>query len=374
MDFLNQYLLDNQVKSLLTVFTIIGIVYLFKTFLSKVLINILQLFFKQLSTLKKDALQNLILKPFSWVVFTMVTVVALDKLTFPGYWQFKIYGIPTQDIFSAAARIAVILVLIRFFMRIVDYIVASLSLKTERFDKNDAQVINFLGNFLKVVIGIFGVIWLIQSGFNKDVSNVLTGLSIVGAAIALAAKESLENIIASFIIFFDKPFFVGDLLKVNGIQGVVESVGLRSTRIRTSDKTLVSIPNKQLVDSVVDNLSRRTYRRSILSLELNAKSSSKAVKEFVDYCKQVLYADKEIVSSYSVHISDINKSAIVVQIEFLTIPFSLNEHNDYKASLIMQMKQKMESLGLSFSAVSDIRIIQDEKDDSKQPPAAPTIV
>jgi MscS family membrane protein len=79
-----------------------------------------------------------------------------------------------------------------------------------------------------------------------------------GAALALAARESLENIIASFIIFFDKPFVTGDNLKIQQVTGTVERIGLRSTRIRTADKTLVSVPNKQMVDSIVDNLSMRT--------------------------------------------------------------------------------------------------------------------
>ena len=89
---------------------------------------------------------------------------------------------------------------------------------------------------------------IIRFAFGWNIGSLLTGLSIVGAAIALALKESLENLIASFIIFFDKPFATGDLVKVNAITGTVEKIGLRSTRIRTEQKTFVTVPNKQMVD------------------------------------------------------------------------------------------------------------------------------
>jgi MscS family membrane protein len=98
---------------------------------------------------------------------------------------------------------------------------------------------------------------IIKACFNQPLGHLLTGLSIVGAALALSARESLENLIASFIIFFDKPFFSGDTVKVNNITGTVEKIGLRSTRILTTDKTLVTVPNKQMVDSIVDNWSMR---------------------------------------------------------------------------------------------------------------------
>jgi MscS family membrane protein len=359
MEFLDKQILDNSIRSYLIVFGTIAVVFLFKKIISKYLIDFIHLFFRNVTTLKKEALKNLIITPLSWILLVMVTVIAIDKLNFPGFWRFNIYGISTQNILKGIGRIAIILVIIRFMLKLVDYIAYSLQLRTDHFDKNDAQIINFLKSFIKVVLALFGILWLLQSGFNKDVSKFLAGLGLVGAAIALAAKESLENLIASFIIFFDKPFYVGDVLKVNDISGTVETIGLRSTRIRTAEKTLVSIPNKQMVDSVVDNLTRRTQRRGKIVLELNATSSGDSVKNFTDYCKQLLYADKEVVENFNVHIIDLSKNALTVQIEFYTIPYSLNELNEYKEVLILQLKDKMEKLGLNFSSVSDIRVISE---------------
>ena len=111
---------------------------------------------------------------------------------------------------------------------------------------------------------------------------------------ALAAKESLENLIASFVIFFDKPFYTGDVVKVNNITGTVEHIGLRSTRIRTQEKTLVTVPNKQMVDSVVDNLSMRNQRRAEIKLEFVPKTTTENIENLITELKKILQSGKVV--------------------------------------------------------------------------------
>ena len=115
----------------------------------------------------------------------------------------------------------------------------------------------FFKDLIRVIIIIIGIAFIIKFSLGINIGNLLTGLSIVGAALALSARESLENLIASFIIFFDKPFETGDLVKVNNYSGTVERIGLRSTRARTAEKSMVTVPNKQMVDSILDNWSMR---------------------------------------------------------------------------------------------------------------------
>jgi MscS family membrane protein len=124
---------------------------------------------------------------------------------------------------------------------------------------------------------MIGILLILRFSFNKPIGN-LTGLSIVGAAIALATRESMENLIASFIIFFDKPFITGDQVKVNNFTGTIERIGLRSTRIRTLDKTYISVPNKQMVDTIVDNITLRTQRKVELRLELKFKRNRATIE------------------------------------------------------------------------------------------------
>lgn len=360
MEFLDQEILDNTVRSYLIVAATIMLVLLFKTFITHLLIRALCYIIQKFAPIKKEVFRDMILDPLSWAMVITVSIIAIDKLNFPDFWKLKIYGWSTQSIIHSIGTIIIIISVMRFLLKLVDFIAYVLSNRTGVHDKNDTQIFNFFRDFLKIVLGIIGVVWLLQSGFNRDVSKILTGLSIVGAALALAAKESLENLIASFIIFFDKPFYVGDVLKVNNVTGTVEKVGLRSTRIRTGEKTLVTIPNKQMVDSIVDNLTLRTQRRGALILELSPDSPNNAIRDFKAFCKQLLYADKEVVEDYSVFVSDLNKTAIIITIEFFTVPFSLQELNEYKEKLIFELKSKTEELNLHMSTTNDIRIVQND--------------
>ncbi len=114
-----------------------------------------------------------------------------------------------------------------------------------------------------------------------NVGSLVAGLGIGGLAIALAAKESLENLFGSFTIFFDKPFVVGDLVTIGGVSGTVEKVGFRSTRIRTLEKSYVTIPNKRMIDAELDNLSLRTFRRVKFDVGLVYGTSMSTIKSVV---------------------------------------------------------------------------------------------
>src|SRR6478735_6072744 len=175
----------------------------------------------------------------------------------------------------------------------------------------DNQMVVFFRDFFKVIIVIIGILLLIKFSFNKNIGTLLAGLSIVGAAIALAARESLENLIASFIIFFDKPFYVGDVVKVQGITGTVEKIGLRSTRIRTDQKTFVTVPNKQMVDSIMDNLSLRTQRRAFVQLELSSSTSHEQIDQLVLSIERLFQLRRPDIENFTVFLSDINKNAFV---------------------------------------------------------------
>ena len=165
-----------------------------------------------------------------------------------------------------------------------------------------------------MILVIIGGLLFIRFVFNKDVGNLLTGLSIVGAAIALATRESLENLIASFIIFFDKPFVTGDSVKVHNFTGTIEKIGLRSTRIRTVDKTYISVPNKQMVDSIVDNISLRTQRKAELRLELKLSVTTNELKDLLASIKRIL-GEKIQVQRNAVYFSETGKNANVITIE-----------------------------------------------------------
>ncbi|MEI9933653.1 MAG: mechanosensitive ion channel domain-containing protein [Ferruginibacter sp.] len=286
---------------------------------------------------------NLVVDPLKWFLFILITVFAFDKLYFPRVLKFEIYGHQTNEIISRFGTGIIIISFTWLILRLINFIAVVLAEKAAHTsDGRDSQLIIFLRDFLKVIVALCGLLLIIKACFNQHIGNLLTGLSLVGAALALAAKESLENLIASFIIFFDKPFYTGDIVNVNNITGNIEKIGLRSTRIRTGDKTLVTVPNKQMVDTIVDNWSMRTNRRAVITLELSSKNQLAVIESFIELLKKMLASKTEHITSSTVFLNEINKSGLIITIEFFTEPFSLNEFNELKQVINLSVIKLME--------------------------------
>ncbi len=145
--------------------------------------------------------------------------------------------------------------------RLVDILgtyVAARALKTE--NKYDDMVVPLIVRSLKVFVVAVGIIFVIQMA-GKDTTKLLAGLGIGGLAFALAAKDTVGNLFGSLTLLFDRPFRIGDSVQIGDVDGSVESVGMRSTRVRTFYNSVVTIPNSELTNSAIDNFGARQYRR-----------------------------------------------------------------------------------------------------------------
>lgn len=352
MDFLDTNFLDNTIRSYLIVAALIFLALIFKRFMSRRLAVFIYNSFigKIWKTVSKSSFSDLVVQPLQWFIVIIVSVFAIDKLNFPSAFNFTLYSYPVADILSRSGTAIIIVSFIFLSLRLMDFIAMVLEEKADATeDLRDNQLIVFFRDFLKVIIGIIGILLIIKACFNQPLGNLLTGLSIVGAALALGAKESLENLIASFIIFFDKPFFAGDTVKVNNVTGSIEKIGLRSTRIRTADKTLVTVPNKQMVDTMVDNWSMRTGRRAEIKLELSVNTSLATIEMLLKGLKERLENNKEHISGYSVFLTALSKNGITIVVEYFTLPFSTAEFDTVKQSFNLQLKKLLEENEIEFS-------------------------
>ena len=365
MEFIDKLILDNTVRSYLVVLTIIIVVLLFKRLLSHKIASLLFLVLnKQWTTLKKSDFVSLTIKPLSWLLVIVVSDFAIEKLNYPSAWNFKLHGILLNDILEKIGNSAIIIAFFYFLISLINFI--SLLLEQQALndaDKSHGQIVIFFRDLLKVFIGIIGLLFVLRAAFNQNIGTLLTGLSIVGAALALAAKESIENLIASFIIFFDKPFFTGDTLKVNNVSGTVERIGLRSTRIRTMEKTLVTVPNKQMVDSVVDNLSMRNQRRAEIKLVLSDKTKPEQVQKLIDAIKIAIHELENNILKSSVFITDFGKDGVTITIEYFTVAFTMQEYNALKQKVNFKLMYLMEEYHLEMSSTSsNITIVNADTD------------
>lgn len=299
--FFEQVFWGNPVRNYCFFFLLLFVGLVFRTIISKVLSKLLVRLFRNFAAQSHDAtFINLLLKPIQLFLLLATLYLAVNRLRYPLnevlFHHHKLIvktnlAIPVT-IGDALDKIFLFLIIISVFwiiLRIIDFISHVFLYKaTIRDSKTETQLIPFLKELFKALIVFVAFFTLMGYVFEVNVLTLITGLGIGGIAIALAAKESLENLLGSFTIFFDKPFVVGDLVKVDSVEGVVEKVGFRSTWIRTVDKTMVSIPNKAMIDGVLENMSLRNIRRVKFTVGVTYETPKDQVEKIVDNIKAFL--------------------------------------------------------------------------------------
>jgi MscS family membrane protein len=356
-NFWNQLVLGNPLRSYIIVASTILFVIILKRFISRLIArSLFRLIRRMGSGLDKSVFLELVAGPIGTFLVVFVSVSSIEKLHLPPDLDFDIYEVKFKTIIQAIAVVIMVFSFIRLLLRLVDFIALVLRNKSSRNGgPRDMQMVVFLRDFLKVIIGIIGLLMILDSAFKVDVTKILASLGLAGAAVALAAKESIENLIASFVIFFDKPFTAGDVLKVNNISGTVEKIGLRSTRIRTDQKTYVTVPNKQMVDSIVDNLTLRTQRKGELRLEIGLSTPSAQLDNLIEGLKEIL--KKDTVEKSTAFLNDITAAAFLINVDYFTAPITQEEFNDVKQAINLDALRLLETLKIDIAGAStDIRI------------------
>lgn len=351
--FLQQIFLGNTLQSYLYVVGTILLALLIKRLISKYLAKLLyRVVARAAKNIARQSFLDLVVQPLDVFLVVIVSIAAIDSLHFPAELNFKIYHITFKQLIDSLAAATVIVVFIWLCLRVIDFIAMILEERANRTaDQTDNQLILFFKDFFKALLVIFGVLLLFKFSFNKPVGNLLTGLSIVGAAVALATRESMENLIASFIIFFDKPFITGDQVKVNNFTGTIERIGLRSTRIRTVEKTYISVPNKQMVDTIVDNITLRTQRKVELRLEIGLSATATQLKALSASIKTIL-AKPEIENS-SVYVTDTGRNAHIIAADyFTTMQQSMESFNELREAITLEVIALLETSKIELAAAN----------------------
>ena len=259
---------------------------------------------------------ELLRKPFSFFIALVTIYLAFSQLNFPIHWN--IGPIEKWGLRMFLMRVMQTFIVVSFtwiILRIIDFgglILMHKALKTE--SKTDGQIIPFVKESIKIIVMIFSLFSILGAVYNLDITSLIAGLGIGGLAIALAAKESLENLLGSFTIFLDKPFAIGDLIKVGEVEGNVEKIGFRSTRIRTLEKSFVTVPNKKLVDTEVDNLTNREIRRIKFDIGLHYDTPLATIKKINDEVIGMIENDPMRFDEVSVYLYEFGNNGFIIRV------------------------------------------------------------
>jgi MscS family membrane protein len=349
---LDQQILGNPIRSYLILAIVLIAVFSVKRFLSKWIASIGFNLVKHLSPqMERSELAQLLLRPLEYFLLLLAFLLTIEHFRFPPELNVTIYNRFTlKNFMDTLEQIAFCVCVLWILLRLIDFVALILEKQADLTpDMTDNQFIIFFRDFFKAIISILGIIVLIRVLFGSELVNkLIAGLGIGAAALALAAKESIENLIGSFIIFFDKPFRVGDSVKVDSYQGTVEKIGLRSTRIRTLEKTFVTVPNKKMVDSILDNLTLRTQQRVAMKLELSTDTPSGTVMELLKDIQQLLGANRNVLPGFTVNLHDFNKDTYLVQVIYNTYIIEGNQYAALRETVNLGIIRLMEQHGVKL--------------------------
>lgn len=386
LDFLQQVYLGNTVEVYLRFVIILLLALLLKRYISAIFTRLFYTVFRKFSSdYFGQQFKELLLRPIEGLIVTVFFYIAayqlstsLDKVIL--FKRMKPVKEAGKDVASTLVTIMDIvdhlffLFLLFYFVllisRLLDFVFLVLVSKAkDRNDRERQQVLPLLKDVLKVIVWAFGVLSVLGAVFHVNVAALVAGLGVGGIAIAFAAKESLENLLASFMVMIDKPFTIGDWVKINGVEGNVEKVGFRSTRVRTFDKSVISIPNRQLIDNNLENLSERGMRRVLFKVGAVYGLSVATLETTMKEIRNVILKTEGTTGTPSVQLESLGDFSVNIQIVYF---ISVNENVDFgkvKEQVYFRVYEAMYRYAKGFAYPTQVAIGGTDLNEVLPPPA-----
>jgi len=213
----------------------------------------------------------------------------------------------------------------------------------------DDHLVPLISKVIKGFTYVFGFILMLNS-LGVDILPLLTGLSIGGLAFALAAQDTIKNFFGSLMIFLDKPFEIGDWVTDGEIDGTVEDVGLRSTRIRTFRDSLLYVPNDKIANGTVDNHGARRYRRFFTNVNITYDTPARVIEVFVAGIRRIVDEHPDTRKDYyNIYLNDYENSSLKIMLYvFFAVP-TWPEELRCRQEIMLEVNKLAEHLGVRFA-------------------------
>lgn len=332
----------------LTLWQYIGIIiFVFFTFLiSKILKYLFKYIFHKI--LKKLSKFDITIRylpklasPFSIGIAIAILDIAFSLLFLPVLWLQKI---------SFIINLIYPILFILLGWDIADLLGEVFNSITSRTkSKLDDQLVPFGRKLVKGVIILLGLFYFV-SNLGFDYTPLLAGASIGGLALALAAQETVKNVFGSVTIFVDQPFEVGDFIVFDGVDGIVEEIGLRSTRIRTLYDSVITMPNGKMADMRIDNMGVRTMRRYRAFYCLTYDTPTGLIDLYVKGLRElVLQHPATNKETYQIFLNNLNSHSIDILVNIFFIVETWDEELVAREKFIRDAINLARTIGINFA-------------------------
>ncbi len=296
-------------------------------------------------TLKEEQ-QKSLLRPVGWFTSSLAWWFSLPILRLP-LGLLYILVIIAKIVAAGAAVLA--------SYRLSDTTALYFSMLTSKTQtKFDDMLIPLASRTVKLFITAIAVLFVAQN-LNLNVWSLFAGFSVLGAMVALAGKDMVSNLFGSLTVILDRPFHVGDWVAISGVEGTVEDVGFRSTRIRTSYDSVISLPNHLLLTACIDNYGARTYRRYSKKLNIRFDTPTDKIEAFCEGIRELIRSHQYTRKDYfQVYVNDITDFGYQILLYvFWKCPDWSTELQE-RHRLLVDIHRLAGSLGIEFATPTNM--------------------
>lgn len=264
-------------------------------------------------------------------------------------------ALPTEPVnvrrFAGALfSVAITMVVTWMIFRVIDTLGGFFSRRAAHTESTlDDALIPLFRKAIKVFFALLAVVVAIQN-LGYSVTGIIAGLGIGGLALALAAQDTVANLFGSIMILLDRPFQVGDWVKGSDFEGVVEEIGFRSTRIRTFPKTLVTVPNREMANLIVDNHQAMPARRMDIAVGVTYDTTAAQMRELREALKQILRDQEGVIEDgILVRFRAFGGSSLDLLVRCFTQATGFVEHSAIQEEIMLKIMETLEERGLEIA-------------------------
>ncbi|NLB66305.1 MAG: mechanosensitive ion channel family protein [Lentisphaerae bacterium] len=217
--------------------------------------------------------------------------------------------------------------------------------------KLNDMLVPMVSKSLRVTLVVLVLAQVAQALSDKPVSSILAGLGIGSLAVALAAKDTVANFFGSLVILADKPFELGERVKIGAVEGTVEALGFRSTRIRTRDGHLITYPNGELANQTIENIGKRPFIRRTANLPLRRDMTAEAVGKAVEIARELLANHEGMRPNYPprVFFNEFKEDSLNLVIIYWYHPGDYWQHMVFAEKLNLELLSRLQAAGIELA-------------------------
>ncbi|ACX72109.1 MscS Mechanosensitive ion channel [Methanocaldococcus vulcanius M7] len=313
--------------------------------LSVILAKIISRIMKNQLTSKNDTKINDIFFSLNDPLLVSIVIIGI-------YFGVKFLSLPEQisDLIHKAIGVALTLCGVVFVERFIDksierYLIPFAERKKRKIDD---QLVNSIRKFARGVVYTFAILFILRN-LGYDITTLLAGLGIGGLAVALAMQDTTKNLIAGLIIIFDKPFRLKDWIVFDGGEGIVEEIGIRSTRIRTWEDSLIIMPNSSLVDAKITNMSAMRKRRVLMTIGLTYDTSAEKVRRAIEIIENILNNHEAVIEPKRVHFVEYGDWSLNLRVEYFIKNLGFDYYLNTLTEINLKIKEEFEKEGIEMA-------------------------